>query len=191
MLTKNQIIMNRIFFIAILLLSIRVSNAQIYMTKDGSVQIYSETPIFIIEGKTQSTGSILNAGTGEVAATTLVTSIKFKEALLEEHFNENYMESHKFPKAQFKGKITNWSSVDITKDGSYTITIEGDLIMHGETRPLKTSGTLTVSDGKVKATTEFFVSLENYKIKVEESYKDRIPDKIKLTLLFNYIKTNK
>lgn len=183
--------MKKIILALLILTGINNIKAQMYMTKEGSVQLYSETPLLIIDGKTQSAGSILNSETGEVAATVLVTSFKFKEALLEEHFNENYIESHKFPKSQFKGKITNWSSIDITKDGTYPVTIEGDLIMHGETRPLKTSGSLTVSGGKIKAATEFFVSLENYKIKVEESYKDRIPDKIKLTLIFNYNKVEK
>lgn len=182
---KNSII------IALLLIGFQAIKAQNYMTKEGSIALYAETPLLIIDGKTQSAGSILNGTTGEVAATVLLTSFKFKEALLEEHFNENYVESHKFPKSQFKGKITNWSSVNISKDGTYPITIEGDLTMHGETRPLKSTGTIVVAGGKVSASTEFLVSLENYKIKVEESYKDRIPDKIKLTLKFNYTKMEK
>ena len=108
--------------------------------------------------------------------------------MLEEHFNENYLESDKYPKAQFKGKISNWSSVNVGKDGTYPITIEGDLTIHGVTKPMKTEGKLVVSGDKLKATTEFYVSLENYNIRVEESYKDRIPDKIKLTLDFDYAK---
>jgi polyisoprenoid-binding protein YceI len=118
----------------------------------------------------------------------MITGFKFREALLEEHFNENYMESHKFPKAVFKGTITNWSSVNLAKDGSYSITLEGDLTIHGETRPVKTQGKLIVSAGKIKASTEFIVLLEDYKIKVEESYKDRISDSVKLTVNLDYTK---
>jgi flagellar basal body rod protein FlgG len=183
--------MKKLLFILLGLISIQLVNGQNYMSKDGSIEIYAETSLLTIDGKTQTAGSIINSATGDVVASILVTSFKFKEALLEEHFNENYMESHKFPKAQFKGKITNWNTVKLTTDGSYPITIEGDLTMHGETRPLKTTGNLVVSGGKISANTEFFVSLENYKIKVEESYKDRIPDKIKLTLKFNYVKLEK
>jgi polyisoprenoid-binding protein YceI len=180
--------MKKYIYIALLLIGFQFVNAQNYITKEGSIELYAETTLLTIDGKTQSAGSILNASTGEVVATVLITSFKFKEALLEEHFNENYIESHKFPKSQFKGKITNWSSVNINKDGTYPITIEGDLTMHGETRPLKSSGTLIVSGGKISASTEFLISLANYKIKVEESYKDRIPDNIKITLKFNYAK---
>ena len=108
--------MKKIFLFALLVLGIKLVNAQNYMTKEGMIDIYSETSLLTIDGKTQSAGSIINTSNGELAASVLVTSFKFKEALLEEHFNENYMESHKFPKAQFKGKITNWNTVDIKVD---------------------------------------------------------------------------
>jgi polyisoprenoid-binding protein YceI len=176
------------FILSLIALTIQLAHAQNYMTKTGVIDIFSETSMFKIEGKSQSVGSILNTSNGQVVATVVITGFKFKEALLEEHFNENYMESHKFPKAVFKGQITNWSMVNLAKDGSYSITLEGDLTMHGETRPVKTQGTLVISGGKIKATTEFIVSLENYKIKVEESYKDRINDSVKLTIHFDYTK---
>ena len=87
-----------------------------------------------------------------------------------------------------KGKITNFSDVDLSKDGTYNITIEGELTMHGQTRQVATPGKLIVSGGKITGTTEFYVSLANYGIKIEESYKDRIKDEIKLTVNFNYTK---
>ena len=164
------------------------SQAQKYLTKEGVIEIFSETSLFTIEAKNHTVASILDAGTGEVVATTLVRSFKFHEALVEEHFNENYMESHLYPKAIFKGKITNFSTIDISRDGSYPITIEGNLTMHGETRPVKTNGTLTIKGGKISASTEFTVSLANYKIRIEEQYKDRIKDQIRLTVHFDYNK---
>ena len=173
----------------ILIAVILVTNglmAQKLITKEGVIEIFSQTSLFTIEAKNQKVASILNTENGEVVASTLVRSFKFHEALVEEHFNENYMESHKFPKSIFKGKITNFSTVDINKDGSYPVTIEGDLTMHGETRPVKSEGTLVVKNGKISAKTDFIVSLENYKIKIEENYKDRIKDEIKLTVHFDY-----
>lgn len=169
------------------MLSITVQ-AQKYLTKEGVIEIFSETSLFTIEAKNHTVASILDAGTGEVVATTLVRSFKFHEALVEEHFNENYMESHLYPKAIFKGKITNFNTVDISQDGSYPISIEGNLTMHGETRPVKTNGTLTIKGGKISARTEFTISLANYKIRVEEQYKDRIKDQIRLTVHFDYNK---
>lgn len=179
--------MKRIAIItAIFGLTVNIIFAQKYITKEGVIDINSETSLFTIEAKNQKVASILDASTGEVVASTLVRSFKFREALVEEHFNENYMQSVSFPKAIFKGKITNLKSVDFLKNGTYEITLEGDLTMHGETRPLATTGKITVSNGKLNATTQFTVSLQNYKIKVEESYKDRIKDEIKLMINFDY-----
>jgi len=162
------------------------ANAQKYITKEGVIEIFSETSLFTIEAKNQKVASILNAENGEVVASTLVRSFEFREALVEEHFNENYMESHLYPKAIFKGKITNFSQVDLTKDGTYKINISGSLTLHGETRDLVTPGQLTVKNGVISGKTEFNVSLSNYKIKIEEQYKDRIKDDIKLIIDFNY-----
>jgi len=150
------------------------------------IDIFSQTSLFTIEAKNQTVASILNTENGEIVASTLVRSFKFREALVEEHFNENYMESHLYPKAIFKGKITNNAQVNYKADGSYDIVLEGDLTLHGETRPLKTNGKLTIKSGKISGTTEFDVSLANYKIKIEEQYKDRIKDEIKLLVHFDY-----
>lgn len=162
------------------------SFAQKYIDKSGTIDIFSQTSMFIIEAKNQKVASVLNVETGDVVASTLVRSFKFHEALVEDHFNENYMESHLHPKAVFKGKITNIKDVDFTKDGKYDITIDGSLTMHGQSNAVKSTGTITVKAGNALATTVFEVSLEAYKIKVEESYKDRIKDEIKLTINFNY-----
>lgn len=180
--------------LAILLISgllIPGIKAQKYITKTGQIDICSETSLFVIEAKNQQVASILNAENGDVVASTLVRSFKFHEALVEEHFNESYMESHEFPKGIFKGKITNFADVDLSKDGTYDITIEGNLTLHGETNAVKTSGKMIVKDGKVSASTVFEVSLAAYQIKVEEKYKDRIKDEIKLTIHFDYAKMDK
>ncbi|MBA7534501.1 hypothetical protein ES705_26749 [subsurface metagenome] len=96
------------------------------------------------------------------------------------------MESHLFPKALFKGKITNYSEIDLSKDGTYKVIIEGTFSLHGETRNLKTPCTLVVKSGTISGKTEFYVSLQNYKIKIEDQYKDRIKDEIKLEIHFDY-----
>jgi hypothetical protein len=161
-------------------------HAQKYITKEGVIEIFSQTSLFTIEAKNQTVASILNTENGELVASTLVRSFKFREALVEEHFNENYMESHLYPKAIFKGKITNYTQVNFKADGTYEIKLEGELTLHGETRPLKTNGKLIIKAGKITGSTEFDVSLTNYKIKVEEQYKDRIKDDIKLVVHFDY-----
>lgn len=184
--------MKKIIVLLILIIgALSVLEAQKYITKQGEIEIFSQTSLFTIEAKNQKVASILNSENGEVVASTLVRSFKFKEALVEEHFNENYMESHNYPKSVFKGSITNFVDIDLKNDGEYSITIEGSLTMHGETNPIKSNGTLQVKDGKISAFTEFVVSLAAYKIKVEEKYKDRIKDEIKLMVHFNYNPLNK
>jgi len=163
-----------------------MSTAQKYITKEGICDIFSETSFFTIEATNKKVASILDASSGEIVASTLMRSFKYQEALVEEHFNENYMESHLYPKGIFKGRITNFGEIDLGKDGTYPITIEGDLSFHGETNALATSGELVVKGENLTGTTEFEVSLAAHKIKVEEKYKDRIRDEIKIDLHFDY-----
>lgn len=177
---KKVIVLTAVIFYTILSVQ-----AQKYLTKEGVIDIYSETSLFVIEAKNSKVACILNADNGEVVASTLSRSFKFREALVEEHFNENYMESHLYPKAQFKGKIVNFNQVNFSKAGTYTVQIEGDLTLHGQTNPVNTQGKLVVNSGSVVASTEFTISLEQYKIKIEEQYKDRIKDEIKLTVHFD------
>ncbi len=166
-------------------------SAQKYITKTGTIDIFSQTPLFTIEGVNKKVASILNTETGEVVASTLVRSFKFEEALVEEHFNENYMESHKFPKAVFKGKITDYKKVNFSKDGNYDIIIEGKLTIHGATNYIKENGTLSIKSGNISAKTTFPVSLKAYGIKVEPAYKKAIKDEIELKIHFDYKPYNK
>lgn len=167
------------------------SYAQKYITKTGTIEIYSKTPLFTIEGVNKKVASILNAETGEIVASTLIRSFKFEEALVEEHFNENYLEPHKFPKSIFKGKITDYKKVDFSKDGKYNISIEGKLTIHGVTNYIKEKGSLLIKDGGISAKSEFPVSLKAHKVKIEPAYKKAIKDDILLKIHFDYKPYNK
>lgn len=162
------------------------ASAQKFITKTGVIEIFSETPLFVIDGVNKKVASILNAENGEVVASTLVRSFRFEEALVEEHFNENYLEPHKFPKSTFKGKIVDWNKVDVTKNGTYNVTIAGKLTIHGETRDITEPAKLVVKDGMITATSEFIVSLANYKVQIEKAYKKAIKDEITLKIHFDY-----
>lgn len=162
------------------------TNAQKYITKTGKIEIFSETPLFVIDGVNKKVASILNASNGNIVTSTLIRSFRFEEALVEEHFNENYLEPNKFPKAIFKGKITNMSEVNLKKDGEYPISISGKLTIHGQTRDITEPGKITVKNGKISATTQFVVSLKEYHIKIEKAYKKAIKDEIKLKIHFDY-----
>jgi len=161
------------------------SFSQKYMTKTGKIDIYSKTSMFTIEAANKKVACVLNTETGDIAASTLCLSFDFEEALVEEHFNENYMESEKYPKATFSGKIADMSKVDFTKNGTYNVSVTGTLTMHGTANTITEPAVLVVSSTGIKATSTFNVSLAAYKIKVEESYKDRINDAIELKLAFD------
>ena len=99
---------------------------------------------------------------------------EFERALMQEHFNENYVESNKFPKAEFKGAITNNNAVNYAKDGVYPVKVSGQLTMHGETKTIETNGTVTIKNGKINTLAEFAVLLADYKISIPQLVADKV-----------------
>jgi hypothetical protein len=92
-----------------------IANGQKYFTKTGTISFFSETPMEKIEAQTKSANCVLDASTGKLEFAVLIKSFQFEKALMQEHFNENYMESTKFPKSTFKGQLDNFSSIDLSK----------------------------------------------------------------------------
>lgn len=157
---------------------IAMVNAQKYYTKTGDVNFTSEAPLEKIEAKNNAATCVLDSKTGNMEMAILIKAFKFEKALMQEHFNENYMESSKFPKATFKGKITNIEAVNFKKDGVYKVNVEGDLTIHGETKAVKTTGTITVKGGEITAKSSFKVTLEDYKIAIPNMVKDKIAKEV-------------
>jgi len=157
------------------------SQAQnIYITKTGQVAFYSKTPLENIDGVNNEVSSILNTSTGELVFTLLVKSFHFERALLEEHFNENYMESSKIPKSTFKGKITNLTAVNFAKDGNYNANVDGDLTIHGVTQKVTAPGTITVKAGKITAVSSFKIKIKDYGIKIPTLVADKIAEVVEI-----------
>jgi hypothetical protein len=130
--------MKRLIVLFFLLNLVLALNAQKFMTKNGFIGFYSHTPMEDIKAENNQVVGALDITTGEMVFQALIKSFHFDRALMEEHFNENYMESDKIPKSMFKGKITNLSSVDFTKNGTYEVTVEGDLTIHDVTNKITT-----------------------------------------------------
>jgi polyisoprenoid-binding protein YceI len=101
---------------------------------------------------------------GQVVFSVLIKGFVFKNALMQDHFNENYLESTKYPKADFKGFITNINAVDFSKDGVYNIVADGDLTIHGITKKVQSPGTLEVKGTNVIVTAKFKVVLKDYNV---------------------------
>jgi polyisoprenoid-binding protein YceI len=102
-----------------------------------------------------------------------------------EHFNENYMESNKFPKAVFTGKITNLDKINFQKDGTYPVTVKGTMEIHGVKKEMEATGTFKVSGENVLVNADFSVALADYNIEIPSLVKDKISKTAKITVNCN------
>ena len=166
--------------LVIVLLSTTFANAQKYMTKAGTIKFFSETPMEKIEATNRQVNSALDFSTGNFVFKVLIRGFEFEKALMQEHFNENYMESEKFPNSTFSGKITNIKDVNLGKDGVYKVIVEGDLAMHGVTNKVKVNATLEVKGGKVSGKAVFNVSPKDYKIAIPKAVIKNIAEAIQV-----------
>jgi len=152
-------------FISVFLAFHLSSNAQpIFLGTTDTVTFFSETPVANIDAKsTQGVGAV-NQSTKDVFFKVAMKSFVFKKALMQEHFNENYVESDKFPYATFKGKITD--NVDLSKDGTYNVSVTGDFTVHGVTKPRTIPGTITIKGNNMQVKTSFDVKLADHNITI-------------------------
>lgn len=172
--------------IAIILFGILSSyavQAQKYMTKNGNIKFYSETPMETIEATNNQVNAALDTQTGDLVFKILIKSFVFPKALMQEHFNENYLESDKFPNAMLKGRVTNLSVIDFSKEGTYEALIEGDLTIHNVTKKISEKGTFTVKAGdKIHGNSKFNVKPADYEIKIPGAVVNNIAETIEVTV---------
>jgi polyisoprenoid-binding protein YceI len=162
------------------------SKAQLYMTTTGEVSFFSKTPMEDIDAVNKSVSSIINTATNEVAVQMRITNFVFPNKLMQEHFNENYLESEKFPSATFKGKIKE--TVDLTVAGTYPITASGTATIHGVTRPIDLKGTIISTGTSLALTCAFEVKLVDYKVDIPKIVFAKIAEVIKVSSKMNYSK---
>lgn len=155
--------------------------AKLY-TKSGRVSFFSNTSMENIEAHNKSAVALLDTKTGEIQFVVLLKGFEFKKALMQEHFNSDYVESDKYPKSEFKGQITNNNEINYSKDGTYTAKIKGKLTLHNKTRDIETNGTIIVKGGKVQANSVFNIQLPDYKISVPRIVRNNISDNIKIVV---------
>ncbi|NDP20160.1 MAG: YceI family protein [Paludibacter sp.] len=153
-----------------------------FITKTGHVWFYSHTAIEAIEAHSHQVVAIVIPSTGSIAVGIPIMSFEFKKTLMQEHFNENYMESAKFPKATFKGIIKNPTSINTAKNGSYKTSVEGELTIHGVTKKIKADGVVVVKDGKFNVKSKFIVSPKEYNIAIESRLAGNIAENIDINV---------
>jgi len=162
------------------------ASAQKYYTRDGKVSFHSDAPMEKIEAVNNKVSSVFDVTTGNVEFAVLIQSFHFEKALMEEHFNENYLESTKFPKATFKGQVANISAVDLTKSGKVPVKVSGDLTIHGVTKPVTIDGTLVVDGGKIQASAIFEVLVADYEIEIPKVVRENIAKVVEIRVEIDY-----
>jgi len=150
----------------------------LYVCKNAYINIYSSAPIEDITAETSTGTSVYNSATGDLAFSLNIRSLTFKKELMQEHFNTDYMESDKYPKATFKGKIQE--HIDLSKDGNYPVTVTGELEVHGVKQTRTIPGKITVSNGAVKMTSEFMVKCADHQIKIPQLVFHNIAESIRV-----------
>lgn len=160
-----------------------------YGTRSGHITFFSETPMENIEAHNHKVSSVLDATSGAIQFAVLIKAFEFEKALMQEHFNENYMESNTFPKADFKGTVEGMTAARYSEPGSYPVTVKGDLTIHGVTKQVTHPGTILVEKGgAIKATSEFKVKPEDHGIAIPGVVRPNIAEYILVKVNMSYDK---
>jgi polyisoprenoid-binding protein YceI len=155
---------------------------QKYITKNGNISFFSDASAEKIEAVNKQVYAAFDVSTGDLVFKVLMKSFEFEKALMQEHFNENYVESDKYPNATFKGKITNLDEVNFAKNGNYKVMTEGELMIHGVTNKIKCQGMVDIKDGKIFANAKFTIALKDYNIKIPSVVVKNIAENIDITV---------
>lgn len=157
--------------LATLLLSAAVSNGQTtkFVSSKTHIKFYSHTTVEDIQANNYASVSAIDPSTGDVAFSVPMQGFEFEKALMQKHYNsEKFLDTKQFPKAKLKGKITNLSEIDFSKDGTYNALVEGELTIKGVTKPIKEKGTITIKGNIIIAASTFNIILADYGIAFEK-----------------------
>jgi YceI-like domain len=158
-------------------------------TKTGSISFFSKTNVENISAQNNKVLAIWELASGKIEFSVLMKGFEFEKALMQEHFNEDYVESDKYPKATLKAVIENSNTILLTSDKTYTVKVNGTLTMHGITKPINTTATIKVKDGVASATATLPVLLADYNIKIPAVVADNINKKIDISINIPAFKT--
>lgn len=168
--------MKKILLLFLFIACFVAGKAQLYSCKEGTVSFFSEAPLENIDAINKNVSSFLNLATDEIIFLVAVRGFKFDKDLMEEHFNEKYLESDKYPNATFKGKI-NEKGV-IGQQGIHNVTVTGKLNMHGVENEITVPGVVITSQDTIKARALFTVAIKDYKITIPKLVFQNIADTV-------------
>ena len=171
-------IRHTIFALTIFVISFNSGYSQVYFTKNGHISFFSKTILENINADNNQIISVLNTQTGLLQFSLLNNAFHFPKAKMEEDFNEDYMESSKYPKSTFKGIIENIDNIDFSKDGTWNVQATGDLMIHGVTKNVTVPGQINIKNGTIAAKAAFKILLKDYNIKIPSIVSNKISESI-------------
>lgn len=157
--------------------------AQRYKSEEGSITFFSDASIEDITATNTKAISIFDVSSGEVAFLVTINDFDFDKSLMKEHFNEKYMESDKYPKATFKGRIMDYDS---KVKGDQEVTAKGELTIHGQTKSINVTGVISFNDNRITMDSSFMVELEDFNVKIPKLLWQNIAERVEVTIKFIY-----
>ena len=157
---------------------------EIYFTRSGTISFFSSAPIEDIEAVNKQVTCVLDMGTGEVAFRVPIPGFTFKNRLMQEHFNENYLESEKYPHASFKGNIDAWDSINLSNEPQQ-VTLTGMMNIHGVSHEIKDTGMISKIDGQIRGSAKFNIIVADYEIEIPKIVRDNIAKIVDVTVNLN------
>lgn len=151
-------------------------------TKTGTISFTSKTAMENIEAVNNKVLSVWDTNTGNIEFSLLIKGFEFDRALMQEHFNENYLESDKFPKAIFKGVVENSKGILFSASNIYKVNVNGTLTLHGVTKQITVPASITIKNGEAAAVANFSVVPQDYNIYIPRLVEDKINKKIDILI---------
>ena len=167
--------------IILLFLFIPLIGRDIYFTRSGEVSFFSSTPIYDIQAVNNQMTCVLDMSTGNVSFRIPILGFNFPNGLMQEHFNENYMESEIYPNASFNGSIEDWSQNKIS-ERARGVVISGEMTIHGVTKTIRESGNIYTNNGKIFGDATFIIKLSEYDVKIPKLLRENIAEKVEVNI---------
>ncbi|MFK8061244.1 MAG: YceI family protein [Polaribacter sp.] len=175
--------MKTFYTLLLCILFVSITNSQDrFLTKNGAITFFSSAPMEDIKADNNQVLSIVDASNGKMAISILMKSFMFDKALMQEHFNENYVESDKYPKATFKGQILNFDTMSATATKAE---VKGTITMHGKSKEIIIPATITRTEEAIVMEGEFYLNVADFDIKIPAVVAKNIAKKIKVSFKFN------
>ena len=174
----------KIIFFFFVLFSTSMFSQGVFITRNGFVQFNASTPLETIKPTNNYVSSVFDSENGEIVFQLNVISFKFEKALMETHFNEKYMESDKFPKSTFTGKIKNWNS-DFLDGKSHNVIAVGTITIHGTEKEIEVKGSLKKNNKNITINSDFELIISDFEIEIPKLVRDKISKKVKVEVNIN------